>query len=340
MYKIIRRRSTFLLLVVLLSVPVKWPLVETSPPIVMIDPPQLAVDPGITFTTGVSIREALDLGAYEFEIGFDPSVIQVVNVEDGGFLGSTGRMVFTVEPEIDNLKGTVAFAAASGGTAPGPEGDGELAVVTWEAVGVGTTHLDLREVIVLDTTVTEQTVTAEDGRVQVGSGPTSTLTPGPTEVATATPTGTPAATATSASPRAPTPTSPAGSTPEQTPPPGPTPRQTIPAGATASPTGPPGPAETATAVATGRGGMVETPTPTGAPLPTWTTFTPAPSAMAQTQATFEDENEVTVEEQTPSDIGKGWLIGGGVMLIVGLALIAVGIYALRARRGGRTGEDR
>ena len=238
----------------------------TSDPLVAINPPELVVDPGATFTVEVLIKEVSDLGGYEFKMDFDPSVVQMVGVEEGGFLGSTGRMVIPLGPQIDNTTGTVAFGAISAGTAPGAEGEGKLATISLKAVGEGVTDLDLHDVKILRTSALKMPVTVEDGRVWVGAGPTPTHTP--TEVPTATPTPTPVATAT---PVAPSPT-PTKAVPTKTPTPTKVSKPTPTPVATATPVAPtPTPIE---AVPT------KAPTPTRMGKPTSTPVPPSPTPTA------------------------------------------------------------
>ena len=65
------------------------------------------------------IEEARDLGGFQFDLVYDPAIVQVKEVDLGGFLGSTGRGTVPVGPEIDNQLGTVSFGAASFGEQEG-----------------------------------------------------------------------------------------------------------------------------------------------------------------------------------------------------------------------------
>jgi hypothetical protein len=132
-----------------------------------IDPAAATVSRGEVFDVDVVIEGADDLGAYEFAMAFDPDVVEVVDVVDGGFLGSTGRDVHPVSPVINNTTGMVTFAASSSNAGtPGPDGDGTLAVITLEAVGRGASDLDLGEVIVSNTEAEPAVVTVQDGMVE------------------------------------------------------------------------------------------------------------------------------------------------------------------------------
>ena len=75
---------------------------------------------------------AVDLGAFEAEISFDPSVLQVDSVERGTFLESTGRTEYLFAPQVDNAGGVVRFGACTVGGTAGAEGGGDLAQIVFE----------------------------------------------------------------------------------------------------------------------------------------------------------------------------------------------------------------
>ncbi len=98
-----------------------------------------------TFTETVMIHNASDLAGFQFEMGFDPNVVTVDSVAVGPFLESEGRTVNAglVNEVIDNDAGTLFFAAASLPPGDAPDGDGALAVITFNAAAKGDTELDL-----------------------------------------------------------------------------------------------------------------------------------------------------------------------------------------------------
>jgi hypothetical protein len=122
------------------------PMVEdgsvTSVFAMAIDPEESIVNPG-TFTVDVVLHGGLNLTGYEFNLAFDPDVLQVDAVADASFLGSTGRTVVPGTPEIDNTAGTLFFGAVSAGTMDGPDGRGTLATITFSTADYGETKLDL-----------------------------------------------------------------------------------------------------------------------------------------------------------------------------------------------------
>ena len=191
-----------LLIIALLSALITISASAVAPdPRVTIEPAHSAVSLGETFAIEVMIEGAEDLGAFQFELAYDPSIVQVKEVTVGDFLESTGRSVVPLGPQVDNVAGKVAFGAISFGTGPGPDRRGTLAVVTLMARGEGGTALDLRDVQVLDTGGSPQPVTVEGARLTVrgGAAPARMLTPtlAPSPLPTSTPTLMPSPPATS-----------------------------------------------------------------------------------------------------------------------------------------------
>ncbi|MGD8969161.1 MAG: PKD domain-containing protein, partial [Anaerolineae bacterium] len=138
--------------------------------LVKIDPATTTVSNGEIFIVDVRIEGAEDLAGYECHMTFNPAVVQIQSVDNGPFLGKTGRDVVTTPVALDNGAGIVAFAAFSVGedTDPGADGDGVLATITLEAVAVGTSFLDLQVVRLFDTDGDEEApATIQDGFVEV-----------------------------------------------------------------------------------------------------------------------------------------------------------------------------
>ena len=132
-----------------------------------LEPAELVVDLNETFAVQVVIEGAADLGAFQFDLVYTPSIVQVQEVVVGEFLESTNQSVVPVGPDVNNAEGRTAFGAASFGDGPGPSGAGVLATVTCVAQGQGNTALKLQEVQVLDTKLGELPITVEEGRVVV-----------------------------------------------------------------------------------------------------------------------------------------------------------------------------
>ena len=162
---------------------------------VRLEPADLVVDLNETFVVQVVIEEAVNLGAFQFDLTYDPAILQVQDAALGDFLESTGQSVVPVGPETNNEEGRTAFGAASFGSGPGPSGAGVLVAITCIARGEGSTVLELQEVQVLDTALDMQPTTIEGGRVVVMGAEGRTPAPEQTSVPEAGDTPIPATTA-------------------------------------------------------------------------------------------------------------------------------------------------
>lgn len=116
---------------------------------VRLQPDRVVAGVGDTVLVGVVVEGAFDLGAFEFHLGYDPSVLTATGAELGPFLTSTGRSPVPLGPMVKS--GEIRFAGASYGTAGGPGGAGVLAQVRFRVIGSGTSALTFNRVIITDT---------------------------------------------------------------------------------------------------------------------------------------------------------------------------------------------
>ncbi len=137
-----------------------------SSPTVFVEPPVSQVQAGEAVTVEVSVRDVVDLMAFQFTLDHDPAILQFAGVSVGPFLGSTGRNVRPIGPVTES--GSVSFGATSFPGAPGPSGGGVLAEVRYDAVAPGESPIALRRVLLSDSHNTPITDTARiDGLVIV-----------------------------------------------------------------------------------------------------------------------------------------------------------------------------
>ncbi len=172
------------------------------------------------FTVDIVIENVSNLGSFEFTLTFDPSVLRLVGVKGGSFLGSTGRVVgcpgaihISPAPSVPS-EDAVRFGCTSSNPSkpsdpsdtgiPGASGSGLLATITFAPQKAGLSQLRLGltkdQFQLSDPFAEDLLVDAEGGSVEViGSGPTATPEPDePTPIPTetypefVTPTATPA----------------------------------------------------------------------------------------------------------------------------------------------------
>jgi len=124
---------------------------------------------GGTFTVDIVAEDITNLAAYQVELTYNPTIVHVTAVTQGPFLGSTGRTVSPVSPNIDNNAGRVVFGAFTFGTQPGVNGTGVLATITFQPRARGTSPLHLQNVQVADPNSSLLSATTEDGQVELVS---------------------------------------------------------------------------------------------------------------------------------------------------------------------------
>lgn len=137
-----------------------------------IQPVSRTVTMGQVFTMGIAITNAVDLGAFEFTLEYNPTVVEVLTVTLGAFPSSTGRTFTPAGTVINPTAGTVTFGAYSMGTSPtGASGNGVLAVLTLRALAEGESNLTFRSAQVGDRAGNPQMIGAlNGGRIQVAPG--------------------------------------------------------------------------------------------------------------------------------------------------------------------------
>jgi hypothetical protein len=133
-----------------------WVIPVSAGPIVSVISPGSEIV-GNSFTVSITITGAADLYAFQFDLGFDPTVLQATSVAEGAFLPSGGT-TFLVPGTIDNVAGVISSVADTlVGPVSGVNGNGDLIDVNFDAVGTGTSALTLANEIFLDSTLTDVT---------------------------------------------------------------------------------------------------------------------------------------------------------------------------------------
>ncbi len=315
---------------------------------VRIEPADSAASLGESFVVQVVIEEANDLGGFQFDLVYDPSVVQVTQALLGGFLESTGRSAMAIGPEVDNVEGKLSLGAVSFGSAAGPSGAGVLAAITCIAHGEGSTALALQEVQTLDTMANPQPVTVEDGRVVVGDAATPTPPPTatPAPAATDTPTPPPTATASPPATATPMPTNTPEAvdtlTPAATAPPSPTPTAASPTAETPTAAPLPSPTPSASIAPTETQPAEVTPiplSPTAEAAQTPTTVTTAPTSPADTSHPLSPSPTPPPSPTPLATLSVPAAKGASDNVALGLALAALAaaslvVFLLRRRPGG------
>jgi Cohesin domain len=140
---------------------------------ISIDPTTQTTSTGTIVTVDVDITNVTNLYGYQFDLTFNPSILQAVSSTEGTFLPSGGATFF-IPGTNDNVGGTVAATADTLLTAiNGVSGAGELAVFTFDAVGAGTSAIGIQNETLLDSNLNVIPDITTGGSVTVTSGAVS-----------------------------------------------------------------------------------------------------------------------------------------------------------------------
>jgi hypothetical protein len=190
----------------------------------VVAPSTWPVDGG-EFEVRVRAENVTNLGSYEFQLAFDPELLEFKGIENGQFLGSSGRStacppaIVGPDSHFQLEDGNVRFGCGTLGlTPPGPDGSGVLAILTFSPRAAGAADLELVWVSLSDPNAGDISTQRQSGCVAVGAG-TICVEPTVAPPAVPTPRSTPppTATATDSTPTEPAPTEPAPTEPVATP---------------------------------------------------------------------------------------------------------------------------
>lgn len=145
-----------------------------TPVTVRVVGPAAPVQVGATFPVSITVENAQNLGAFEFEYRYNNTVVStnVQAIQLGSLLGSTGRTTSALRlASAPGFPGVPLFGAYSYGSANGPNGNGTLATVTMTAVAPGTSALNVGNFKITDINGTEVAFNAVSGSVVVAGVP-------------------------------------------------------------------------------------------------------------------------------------------------------------------------
>jgi hypothetical protein len=125
---------------------------------------------GSPLTLDVNVAGLTDLYAFQFDVIFDPAVLSAISITEGSLFSSVG--VFFSPGIIDNTAGTITFIGDSlSGPGPGISLDGTLAQILFNAIGPGSSSIDLANIVLLDSGLNDIAATASGAAVTVNSTP-------------------------------------------------------------------------------------------------------------------------------------------------------------------------
>jgi hypothetical protein len=120
------------------------------------------------FVASVVVQDVTDLGAFQFDLTYDPTVLTPLDYKEGPFLGSSGRQVNCLPPTPN--EGLLRWVCVTLGSAPeGPNGSGVLATVTFAPVAKGSSPVRLEGLILADPRGQRMPAQAQDASVTVSA---------------------------------------------------------------------------------------------------------------------------------------------------------------------------
>ena len=99
---------------------------------------------GDTFTLDIRAENVFDLAGWQFDIAFDPTVLEAVGVSEGDFLQTDGGTTFFQGGRIDNAAGKITGLIAGRISEGGVSGSGSVLQVRFKAKSEGETELALQ----------------------------------------------------------------------------------------------------------------------------------------------------------------------------------------------------
>ena len=104
---------------------------------------QPIIDAGDTFTLEIRAEDIYNLAGWQFDIAFDPTMLEAVEVSEGDFLNPEGSATFFQKGSIDNATGKITKLSSARLSEVGVSGSGTLLSVTFTAKTAGQTQLRL-----------------------------------------------------------------------------------------------------------------------------------------------------------------------------------------------------
>ncbi len=98
---------------------------------------------GDTFTFHISAEKVTDLAGWQFDLTFDPDVLEVVDVDEGSFLKRGGQTTFFQQGAINNTAGSIGGLSSALISKNGITGTGTLLSVRFSAKAEGNSQIAL-----------------------------------------------------------------------------------------------------------------------------------------------------------------------------------------------------
>jgi general secretion pathway protein D len=135
-------------------------------PSFLLDPPTISAAKGATFAVNLLISGAQNVYSVPVQLNYNPNILQLVNVSNGGFLSQDGQAVALVHRD-DETVGQSQITATRPPGAGGVSGQGTVVTMTFQAKTTGQTPLRITRGGALDPGLQGITVNGAQAAVTV-----------------------------------------------------------------------------------------------------------------------------------------------------------------------------
>jgi hypothetical protein len=181
------------LIALAIAISILWP-VELAAQTVRFSvlPNMIQVETGDEFEVDVIISDAIDLYGIQFDLAFDPAILQVMDTNPNSsgiqvMLGDFPFPDFVALHEVDNLEGRISYACTQMRPREPVSGSGTALIIRFMATGAGETQLLLQGALAATEDYDLDTTTTAGRVVVVQRAPTATTTADTGQVPTRTP---------------------------------------------------------------------------------------------------------------------------------------------------------
>ena len=131
------------------------------------EPAAASIKVGETTTIGVAVKNAQDLYSVPMLIQYDPKVVSIEDVRQGGFLSGGGQQPIAVVQRVDKERGQAIVSATRMPNTPGVSGNGTIVGLIVRGVAAGNSAISILQVNARDSQQRPLQFTTSEATVKV-----------------------------------------------------------------------------------------------------------------------------------------------------------------------------
>jgi len=131
------------------------------------EPATASIKVGETTTIGVAVKNAQDLFSVPLLIQYDPKVVSIEDVRQGGFLSGGGQQPIAVVQRVDKERGQAIVSATRMPNTPGVSGNGTIVGLIVRGVAAGNSTISILQVNARDSQQRPLQFTTSEATVKV-----------------------------------------------------------------------------------------------------------------------------------------------------------------------------